>query len=335
MASSIKVLSIDGGGIRGIIPAMILMELEACLKRKLHEVFDLISGTSTGGILALGIGAACRGPEPYSPSELLRFYLQNGPDIFRQRWFTKLRQVFRPKYSPAPLERVLNEFFGKTGLQSALTPLLITSYDLESQRPFFFKSQKIADQPAYDWKIIEVARATSAAPTYFPPLRAVHADGNYTLVDGGVFVNNPAMAAYAEARRLYPAADQFIVVSAGTGDRDDRIQYSAARKWGLLSWARQIVPVMMDSVSEAVDYELDSLAGVKYFRFQPPSLAPASNAMDDASASNLRNLQGVAQRYIRSVSAVFQEACSLLQEGRGSSLSGIGEQPRQRNSMLR
>jgi patatin-like phospholipase/acyl hydrolase len=327
MAGRIKVLSIDGGGIRGIIPAMILAELEAGIEKPLHKVFDLIAGTSTGGIIALGIGAACHGSGPYTPSELLRFYVRDGPDIFHQDWTTKLWQVFRPKYSPAPLERVLREFFGEKPLKSALTPLLITSYDLTSQRAFFFKSHRIAGHPAYDWEIADVARATSAAPTYFPPFHAVHTDGDYTLVDGGICVNNPAMAAYAEARRIYPAAEEIIVVSAGTGDRNDRIQYSSAKNRGLLGWAREIAPVMMDSVSEAVDYELDWLTGLRYFRFQPPVLAPASNALDDASASNLSNLQTVAREYIRSAQRDLQEACALLKEGRGSSLSGIGEQP--------
>lgn len=102
----------------------------------------------------------------------------------------------------------------------------------------------------------EIARATSAAPTFFPAFRLTRANEAYTLVDVGIFVNNPGMAAYAEARNLYPEESEFLIVSVGTGDRNDRITYREAKGWGLLGWANQIVPVMMDSVSEAVDYEL-------------------------------------------------------------------------------
>jgi uncharacterized protein len=87
----------------------------------------------------------------------------------------------------------------------------------------------------------------------------VRGNEDYALVDGGVFVNNPAMAACAEARSLYPGSERIMVVSVGTGDRQDQITYASAKDWGLVGWAKQIVPIFMDSVSEAVDYELKAL----------------------------------------------------------------------------
>jgi len=321
---SIKVLSIDGGGIRGIIPAIILGELQKRLGRNLYEVFDLIAGTSTGGIITLGIGTRGNNGQPYTPDELLKLYVENGPAIFKKNLFTRVKELFSPKYSPDALEEILAKFFQATEFKTALTPLLISSYDLEKQRPFMFKSHYIAAHPNYNWEVKSIARATSAAPTYFPPLRLTKGAEDYALVDGGVFVNNPSMAAYAEARSLYPEFAQFLVVSVGTGDRQDRIAFAQAKKWGLLGWAKQIVPVFMDSVSEAVDYQLDFMPGCKFHRLQVSHLQAAENEMDDVTAANLANLQETAKEYVATHSTDLDTICAELNEGRGSDMPGIG-----------
>ena len=321
---TIKVLAIDGGGIRGIIPAFILGEIQNRLKRDLCEVFDLIAGTSTGGIIALGIGTRSNSGQPYSPQELLDLYVQNGPAIFRKHFLTPVRQLFLPKYSPAALETVLERYFQAMELSAALTPLLISSYDLQGQVPFFFKSHRIAQDPAYNFKLTSIARATSAAPTFFSPAHLISGSHEFALVDGGVFVNNPAMAAYAEARTLYPDAKEMIVLSVGTGDRQDQIRYAQAKKWGLLGWARQIVPVFMDSVSEAVDYELKTMPGCAYHRLQVSPLEGASAEMDDADPENIKQLQNVAARYVEEIADDLTRICADLEGGRGSELPGIG-----------
>lgn len=321
---SIKVLAIDGGGIRGIIPAVILSEIQKRLGTDLYRCFDLISGTSTGGIIALGVATRCNQDEPYSPAQLLDLYVENGPAIFKKNFLTSARNLIGPKYSPDALQSTLVRFFGQTELKSALTPLLVSSYDLQGQLPFFFKSHRIAAKPEYNWPVVSVARATSAAPTFFPPLHLTRNGEDYALVDGGVYVNNPAMAAYAEARALYPDAAQFMVVAVGTGNRQDRISYDEAKGWGLLGWAKQIAPVFMDSVADAVDYELRSMPGCTYNRLQIENLAPASPDMDDASPQNLANLQTVARDYIASVSGHIDAICAELAEGRGSDMPGVG-----------
>ena len=165
----INILSIDGGGIRGIIPASILAVIEKRLARPIHEVFDLIAGTSTGGIIAVAIGAGANSGNPYRPEDLVNLYIENGRTIFHKTLITGVRNWLRPKYSARPLENVLMEFFGEAELKSAKVPLLIGSYDIENQIPFFFKSQRIPTNPNYNWKLRDVARATSAAPTFFPP----------------------------------------------------------------------------------------------------------------------------------------------------------------------
>jgi patatin-like phospholipase/acyl hydrolase len=321
---SIKVLSIDGGGIRGIIPAIILAELQKRLAKNLYEVFDLIAGTSTGGIIALGIGTLSHEGRPYSPDELLNLYVENGPAIFKKNLFTSVKELFSPKYSPDALEEILAKFFQATEFKTARTPLLISSYDLRKQLPFMFKSHYIAAHPNYNWEVKSIGRATSAAPTYFPPLHLTKGAEDYALVDGGVFVNNPSMAAYAEARSLYPEFAQFVVVSVGTGDRQDHIAYAQAKNWGLLGWAKQIVPVFMDSVSEAVDYQLDLMPGCTYHRLQVSHLQAAENEMDDVTPENLASLEETAKEYVATHSAELATICAELDEGRGSDMPGVG-----------
>jgi|HubBroStandDraft_6_1064221.scaffolds.fasta_scaffold14962_3 patatin-like phospholipase/acyl hydrolase len=323
-AGTIKVLSIDGGGIRGIIPSIILAALAEQIGADLHTVFDLISGTSTGGIIALGIGTACNAGRPYAPAELLNLYVENGPAIFHKGLVPVLQELNGPKYSPDALETCLQRFFGATKFSSALTPLLISSYDLQSQLPFFFKSHKIARDPNYDWNVTDIARSTSAAPTYFPPYHLARGNDDYALVDGGVCVNNPAMAAYADARRLYPAATRILVVAVGTGNVQDHITYEQSKGWGLLGWARQIVPVLMDSVSESVDFELECIRDCDYFRLQPEDLTPASGAMDDVTPENLTALQDVAHNYVTKNATQLNKIADLLKPLRASTLSGIG-----------
>jgi hypothetical protein len=113
-------------------------------------------------------------------------------------------------------------------------------------------------------------------------------------------------------------------LSVGTGDRQDQIRYTRAKKWGLLGWARQIVPVFMDSVSEAVDYELKTMPGCAYYRLQVSPLEGASGEMDDADPENIKQLQNVAARYVEEISHDLTRICAELEGGRGSNVPGIG-----------
>jgi patatin-like phospholipase/acyl hydrolase len=312
----VNVLAIDGGGIRGIIPAMILAELERRLQSRLCDAFDVIAGTSTGGILALGLGTASKAPgEPYAAEELLDLYLSDGARIFpggpRWRW----RGIFSPLYPARPLEQVLRERFGDTRLSAALTALVIPTYDLQMAGSFFFKTGARGALPAgaSDHFVRDAARATSAAPTYFRPLLLADGARRRVLIDGGVVANNPAMAAYAEARNLFPMARRIVVVSAGTGERKDSVSYADAKGWGLLAWAGSIAPVLLEGDAAAVDYEVRALASpaCDVFRFQP-SLAPGETAMDDPAPANLQRLEATARQLIASQAGRLDAACAAL-----------------------
>ena len=317
----IRILSIDGGGIRGIIPATVLAALESRAGQPICRLFDLIAGTSTGGILALGLVKPAPSGEPgYSAQQLIQLYEQDGAHIFSCPWWQRLPiisliySLFASRYSATHIDAVLHKYFGHSRLRDALTPLLIMSYELRKRDPWLFKSERAKAEPDHDFPMREVARATSAAPTYFPPLllRDAPERRQYELIDGGVYANNPAMCAYVEAHTLFPDATDFIVVSLGTGQTSRPIHYRSARHWGIAGWARPILDVVFDGVSDTVDYQMQQLLSrassplsgtergsggedlQRHFRFQAP-LAPDQGAMDDASPGHLEQLKAVGQ----------------------------------------
>jgi uncharacterized protein len=312
MPSPVRILSIDGGGIRGIIPALVLAELERRARRPICRLFDLIAGTSTGGILALGlVKGKPDGTPAYAAADLVGLYEHEGPTIFaRSVWLRipvlrTLVELFRPRYPARNIEAVLLRYFGDARLSQAITPALVTGYEIARRDPWFFRSERAKREADHDFPMRDVARATAAAPTYFPPLGlpAPEPTARYGLVDGGVFANNPALCAYVEGHTLHPQARDFLMVSLGTGQTADRIPYGKAKRWGLAGWARPLLSVVFDGVSDTVDYQLDQLlrpapSGPKrHYRFQA-ALTPDEEAMDDASGRHIAALKDVAQRII-------------------------------------
>ncbi len=307
-----KILSIDGGGIRGIIPAAILSEIERRTAKPTAHLFDLIAGTSTGGILAL---ALCKnggnGNPQYSATQLIDLYSTRGNEIFsRSLWrgVSSVAGMLEETYPTDPLEKVLKDYLETDLLDSSLKPVLVSSYDIENRQPFFFKSWR---DGAKTMEMAWVARATSAAPTYFEPFKLPGGTKNETLVDGGVFVNNPATSAYVEARRLYPDENDFLVVSLGTGQHTRPIHYEEAKDWGKAAWALPILSVVFDGVAGAVDYQMRELLRENFFRFQL-ELAIASDDMDDASEANILALKFEAKQLIEKMDADIVRLCSLL-----------------------
>lgn len=307
-----KILSIDGGGIRGIIPALLLAAIEGRTGEDISHLFDLIAGTSTGGILALGLCTPdAAGSPAYSAARLVEFYESRGREIFARSFWRGVSAaggLSDERYPEGPLEGILSEYFGETTLEAALTDVLISSYDLESRQPFFFKSwRKETKAVPMRW----AARATSAAPTYFEPLQLQVGEQLVTLVDGGVYLNNPAVSAYAEARRRFPDERDFLVVSMGTGQLTRPIHYAEAKDWGLVQWAVPLLNVVFDGVSAAVDYQLRQILGPMFYRFQT-ELDLALDDMDNASRSNIEALKGEAGQILAERQQDLEKLCTLL-----------------------
>jgi len=308
-----RILSIDGGGIRGIIPGQILVILEEKLKAKtgnpdarIADFFDLIAGTSTGGILTCAYlmptkDASEQNRPKFDARQVVDLYLKRGGDIFSVSLGHRLRTmggVLDEMYPATELEKALDDYFGDTKLSELLKPCLITSYDIKRRMGHFFTQHDAAKRKGWDYLVKDVARSTSAAPTYFQcsDIKSI-SEVSYPLIDGGVFVNNPALCAFAEVYNEYKTApDQMVILSLGTGYSKKEYDYDKAKDWGMIQWVKPIIDIMMSGVAEVVDYQLRQIfeavgAHSHYVRINTELPIDVSPDMDDASPKNLQALK--------------------------------------------
>jgi patatin-like phospholipase/acyl hydrolase len=261
----VKVLAIDGGGIRGLIPALVLTEIERRTGRPTGELVDLVAGTSTGAIIA----CALTKPDPLPAQRIAEIYVEDGPRIFDRsllKRITSIGGLVDERYDADGLVASLERHLGTARLVDARPPLLLTAYDIERRRAVFLRGD--------DVPMVAAAHASSAAPTYFEPVRV---DGA-ALVDGGVYAMNPAVCAYAET-----GGELELLLSLGTGEHTRPLPFDEVRGWGQLEWARPVLDVVFDGTADAVDMQLEALLGSAYVRLQTP-LDEASDDLDDASA---------------------------------------------------
>jgi patatin-like phospholipase/acyl hydrolase len=293
-----QVLALDGGGIRGVFSAALLAEFEKRFNTRIADHFDLIVGTSTGGIIALGLGMGL------SAQEILEFYRENGTTIFPSVLPSILRRIpgggfleprnytsiFRRKFSNRPLEAALKRALGENVLLGKSTKrLVITSYDLQRNSVKLFKTahhQRFrADYKIPAW---QVALATSAAPTYF---RAAEANDRF-LVDGGLWANNPVMVGITEAIGVLNQSTESVrVLSVGTLDELRALSRSSI--WGGKAfWAKPAIDSMMAGQSTAAQGQAAVMLGAKNILRVSPQVPAGHYQMDDSSC--IHELIGIA-----------------------------------------
>jgi patatin-like phospholipase/acyl hydrolase len=314
-AKKIRILSIDGGGIRGIIPGVILMQIEKTIQirtgdpsAKIADYFDFFAGTSTGGIL-VGIYLC---PDPENPSrarftaeQAVELYLRRGPVIFNSSaWkrFTSMGGLNEEMYSEEMLEKYLTAYFRDIKLSELVKPCLITAYEIEKRYSFFFSRDDARDSSEKNFYIRDVARATSAAPIYFKASQISSMSGNlYSFVDGGLIANNPALCGLTDVLKLNTNDSKpveikdIVLMSLGTGIKKTPIGYKEASEFGALGWIKPILHIVSSGNNEIVDYQVEKLfkhAGVEdqYLRLSP-ILNNASSDLDNASPENLKALK--------------------------------------------
>ncbi len=287
-----RILAIDGGGIRGLIPALVLTEVERLTGKRIAELFDLIAGTSTGGILAAGLTVPdASGTAPmYRAEQLVGLYRDHGKEIFSSGFLRKTWSLLvGAEYSPHNLEEHLKKQLGEHRLADAVTGLLITAYDMHEGKAWFFSRLAAQRQADRNFLLWEVCRATSAAPTYFPPFKLPNEKA--TLVDGGVFANNPGLCAWVDEHEGIDPKAPVMLLSLGTGSVPHPVTFTRARRWGKIGWAQPAIGAFLDGQSDTAEYQLGRLLDpTVYLRLQP-KLTAEHEKMDDASKANLGALE--------------------------------------------
>lgn len=315
----INILSIDGGGIRGIIPAVILHYIEKGLQTRsgdhnatLADYFDLVAGTSTGGILACYYllpplpDQTCH--SRYFAKEAIDVYAMYGKEIFKRkplRW-----GIAQEKYPATGLEKVLYEKMDDTTLAQSRKNCLITAYDITERKAVLFTSPEARKYDHKNYLMRDVARATSAAPTYFElaSIQSLGGAASY-LVDGAMYAGNPTMCAMVEANKsvfdacAHPAIQDLFIVSVGTGKEKTMYNYKKAKDWGAMQWARPVIDILLSASAEVVDYQMRQLFKVAecqdcYVRLEP-TLGKAKPDMDDASDENIRQLKDAGECFVK------------------------------------
>lgn len=279
-----RILSIDGGGIRGVFPAAYLAELEQRFLggRPIASCFDMVAGTSTGGIIALALAHGL------TARQALRIYVERGDRIFPalngwRKWYRILRWISRPKHDQNILKGELLAIFGEAVLDHAKTRLVIPSFEGRFGEPFLYKTPHHPDyQKDRHKKFAHVALHTTAAPSYFAGVE----DDGYVMIDGGVWANNPVMNALVDVLACYDIPRENIrILSLGTGDAEFTVD-ERARSGGVREWA------LMRAFSAAARAQSKNALGQAYLlagknnvlRIDPPESATPI-ALDDVARS--------------------------------------------------
>ncbi len=327
MRKTLKVLAIDGGGIRGIIPATILADIERRTGQPTAHLFDIVAGNSIGGILALTLTKPDDSGRPqFSASEALALYEEHAVRIFQRRaWhgipgLSFVVNMLRPKYRAEGLEAVLDQYLGEARLADAVTDVLVGTYDVQHGAPRLFSSRccGIDDDPSSDLLMKDAARATSAAPGFFPPVRLELGDpeNSGTFVDGALFAENPGLIAYADVMARHPEDCDVLLVSLGCGQTRCRVPYHKARKWGFFGWGAHLVRISLGGASHMIDRELEQLLPARagrrrLYRFQH-DLEPGQESIDDIRPRNIAALKAFAQRLLAEQAEMLDDLCQQL-----------------------
>jgi len=293
-----RILSVDGGGIKGIVPAVVLLHLEKLLKHlsnnqnsRIHDYFDLFSGASTGAIIIAGLLSPNKNNRPkYSPEEILDLYLKNGKIIFNSSLLQEIKSVsgiVNVKYDPEGLESVFEKYFGKLQLKDLLKPSLIPVYDLSRGKNYFFRQQKALISPRHNFYVKDLLRGATSALSYFPPaqISTVNDQEHRCFIDGGVFANNPALSAYAEFR--YHNSDlhakDTMMLSIGTGRKTTNLDCEVTANWGAAEWLYQGSYLTSNAVASASDYQLNAVYD------NQPNYLRLDASFDDEQSSSMDN----------------------------------------------
>ncbi|MES2863005.1 MAG: CBASS cGAMP-activated phospholipase [Bacteroidota bacterium] len=303
-----KILSIDGGGIKGLYSASVLSKIEEKTGKKISDNFQMICGTSTGGIIALGLAKGL------TADELVNFYINKGPKIFstfKYRLIEKLNRkllfikqlLIRSKFSNKELEKALIEVFGDSKLSDLKTLLCIPSFNLSTGKPRVFKNSSNTTPFFRDGnlKIVDVALSTSAAPTYFP----VHSIDEDLYVDGGVWANNPALCGLFEALEHYVGEgkeyETYEILSISSISIPSGWTYTSNKSKSFSNWKHRIFDTTLDGQSFFTDHFLKNMVNKitpkgNYIRINSPELSKKqieTIEMDKADKIALKTLKSL------------------------------------------
>lgn len=319
------ILSVDGGGIRGIIPARILQEIENRTNRAAYKLFDFMVGTSTGGLIVIAVNTPNEAKTPkYNAQDIVEFYKKHGKEIFESSIIRQIRTgngLWDAKYDRTNLDNILALMLGNAYLSETLRPIMVLSYSLRSDGINdtginLWTTRLAKTNEKRDFHLRDIAAATSAAPTYFEPKEFKNRIGTktYTEADGGIFANNPSVMAISEARAANPKLrrDNILLISIGTGKAKIDNTHNKLKEAGIIGWLirADLIGVMMSTTSEMIEWQ-SAILNLNTIRMQI-HLNHENSRMDDVSDENIASLLKSAEEYIARNDKAINELCKIL-----------------------
>ncbi|PON43971.1 Patatin-related protein [Parasponia andersonii] len=374
----ITILSIDGGGIRGIIPGVLLEYLESQLQAldgedaRLADYFDVISGTSTGGLITTMLTAPNSKNRPlYAAKEIIPFYLEHSPKIFPQSSglfgtvLGTVQDATGPKYDGKYLHNLITKLLGTTRLHETLTNVVIPTFDIKKLQPTIFSSYQATASSALDARLADIAISTSAAPTYLPSHYFTNQDKNgkteeFNLIDGGMAANNPSFVAISEITKQIAKKNtsfdsntkpmdytRFLVISVGTGSNKTEQKYNAkvSATWGPLSWiyyngSTPIIDVFSEASVDMVNYHnsvfFHALGSEgNHLRIDDDTLTGDLSSVDKSTKTNLNNLVEVGKKLLKKPLSRMNLATGLYEPVLNSGRTNEDELKRNQSPSIR
>lgn len=308
MSKKYRILSIDGGGVRGIIPARILQEIEEKTGKPIYQLFDMIVGTSAGALIALA--STCQ--YSYSAEWIVEIYKNQSKYIFHKSIMNTIKSCFNlfgPKYDRTFCDSILESIFDIKIFKDTKCKVVIPVYDLIRDRPIIFRSWDCGGV-----LMKEVAAGATAAPTYFSPV-SVHNIVDYCLIDGGIWANNPELIGVYEALALNPELkkEDIYVLSIGTGKVGFSTTSSKLQNAGIIGWLKGgLINMMMEAESEWTTKAAKELCP-NMIRIEPDLLGDTYE-LDNVSDRNIAALLSTAERYISNNQDVMKSIVGILLE---------------------
>lgn len=284
-----RILSIDGGGAKGLAPIIVLEHLEKVTGKRIHELFDLIAGTSVGAILATRLtipSALHNGKSEYTATQVREKSIEANASMFkRNRW-----SIFGSKYIGESKRASIEAMTKNYKITDLVTDIIVPSYDTLEGISYYFRSKCAVKNPKCNYNLTDVCDASSAAPTYFPPVYVEGHDSKSdylgrNFVDGALVTNSPVMVAISHAIKDYGVdINDIVVLSLGTGKHNKYNSKQDVNNWGLIDWARNLPGIFISSAAESNNYQAEHiLKRGQFLRLDFNIIDPARDSIDDIS----------------------------------------------------
>lgn len=300
----IRILSIEGGGVYGILPAHVLKYIEEKSRRPIADLFDLIMGTSTGSLLSVLLTVPGDNNQPkYSANDALEIYKEQGKMIFYSPWYHRLftlNGLIGPKFMTTERMKVFHEYFGNIYFDQLLNNVVIPAYAVKQRSPLLFMNWKQEGAPDMNFSVSDLLMGAVSPPGFFPSVVFGSNKDRFLLADGAVFANNPDLAAALIAMKMYPKK-KYILVTLGTGKVESKTVSSKEEvDWGDLQWSEEILPVLLDGTMKFNNLLLEKTFPfpIDVYSFNT-EISSFKREIDNINPLNLESLNQVGEHLVK------------------------------------